>query len=88
MTGVPFIFDMRALSPEGLIMAGRVRCGSKLHRILVAMGRACLRGAAAVVSVGHSAVAYLNGVYPREMEGQRVVIIPICAGLDRFRPAD
>lgn len=88
MTGVPFIFDMRALWPEELITAGRLRRGSALHRAIVAAERACLRRAGAVVSLTHAAVDHLSRVYPADMAGQRVAVIPTCADLDRFVPAD
>jgi len=87
LTGVPFIFDMRALWPEELITAGRLRRGSGLHRALVALERACLRRSAAVVSLTHAAVGYLQQTYPQQMQGQRIVVIPTCADLDRFVPA-
>ena len=63
-TGVPFIFDMRALWPEELITAGRLRRGSLLHRAIVAAERACLRRAAAVVSLTDVAVDYLSRTSP------------------------
>lgn len=87
MTGVPFIFDMRALWPEELITAGRLRRGSALHRAIVAAERACLRRAGAVVSLTHAAVDHLNCVYPADMAGQTVAVIPTCADLERFMPA-
>jgi glycosyltransferase involved in cell wall biosynthesis len=87
MTNVPFIFDMRALWPEELITAGRLRRGGGLHRAIVAAERACLRRAASVVSLTHVAVPHLQRVYPRDMAGQRIVVIPTCADLDRFVPA-
>lgn len=87
VSGAPFIFDMRALWPEELITAGRLRRGSVLHRAIVAAERACLRRAAAVVSLTHAAAAHLNKIYPDEMAGQRVIVIPTCADLDRFVPA-
>ncbi|MFZ5605961.1 MAG: glycosyltransferase family 4 protein [Pseudomonadota bacterium] len=87
LTGVPFIFDMRALWPEELITAGRLRRGSLLHRVMVAAERACLRRAGAVVSLTQAAVEYLERTYPAEMAGQRVVVIPTCADLERFKPA-
>lgn len=86
MTGVPFIFDMRALWPEELITAGRLQRGSWLYRRIVAVERACLRDAAGVVSLTQAAVAHLHKVYPAEMAGQRVAVIPTCADLDRFVP--
>jgi glycosyltransferase involved in cell wall biosynthesis len=87
LTGTPFIFDMRALWPEELITAGRLKRGSIIHRAIVATERACLRDAAAVVSLTHAAVDHLRQVYPRELGRQTVVVIPTCADLDRFSPA-
>lgn len=84
---VPFIFDMRALWPEELITAGRIRRGSILHRLMIASERACLRWSGAVVSLTHAAVQHLESVYPEEMSGQTVAVIPTCADLARFVPA-
>lgn len=86
-TGVPFIFDMRALWPEELITAGRIKRGSPTHRGIVAIERACLRDAAAVVSLTHAAVDHLRRTYTRELEGKSIAVIPTCADLDRFTPA-
>ncbi|WP_434618910.1 glycosyltransferase [Tabrizicola sp. M-4] len=87
LTGVPFLFDMRALWPEELITAGRMRRGSLLHRAMVAAERACLGRAAGVVSLTHAAVDHLTRLYPVEMARARVAVIPTCADLDRFVPA-
>lgn len=87
LTGVPFIFDMRALWPEELITAGRLTRGGVMHRAIVAVERACLRRAAAVVSLTHAAVEHLNREYPGELAGQRIRVIPTCADLKRFTPA-
>lgn len=84
MTGAPFIFDMRALWPEELITAGRLRRGSWMHRRIAGVERACLRDAAGVVSLTQAALVYLQKTYPNEMAGQRVTVIPTCADLDRF----
>lgn len=88
LTGTPFIFDMRALWPEELITAGRLKRGGLIHRILVRIERACLMHAAAVVSLTDAAVAYLKKTYPEELQFQRIAVIPTCADLDRFVPAD
>lgn len=88
MTGVPFLFDMRALWPEELITAGRLRRGSFLHRLIAAAERACLKQAAGVISLTHAAVGHLQREYPHELAGQRVVVIPTCADLDRFTPGN
>ena len=88
LTGVPFIFDMRALWPEELITAGYLQRGSLLHRALLVLERHCLREATAVVSLTHAAVGYLRKQYPRELAGQRIVVIPTCADLQRFQLAE
>ena len=85
-TRVPFIFDMRALWPDELITAGRLKSGSMLHRAIVAAERACLRRAGAVVSLTNAAVVHLSNIYPVEMKGKIVAVIPTCADLERFVP--
>ncbi len=86
-SGVPFLFDMRALWPEELITAGRLQRGSFLHGVIVSAERACLRRAAGVISLTHAAVDYLRATYPDALAGQRLTVIPTCADLDRFMPA-
>ena len=86
ITSLPFIFDMRALWPEELITAGRLKRGSVIHRAIVAAERACLRRAAGVISLTHAAVDHLQREYPKELAGQRIAVIPTCADLDRFSP--
>lgn len=87
ITGVPFIFDMRALWPEELITAGRLIRGSLLHRFITATERACLKHATGIVSLTDAAVGYLRQTYPEELQGKEITVIPTCADLDRFRPA-
>jgi glycosyltransferase involved in cell wall biosynthesis len=88
LTGIPFIFDMRSLWPEELVTSGRIARDSPLFRLIERGERACLKYSAGVVSLTDAAVAYLRNRYPREMEGQRVVVIPTCTDLDRFRPVE
>jgi glycosyltransferase involved in cell wall biosynthesis len=87
ITRVPFIFDMRALWPEELIIAGKLRRGSLIHRGIVAAERACLAKSAGVISLTNAAATYLKSVYPIELNNQRLVVIPTCADLDRFKPS-
>lgn len=84
VTGTPFIFDMRALWPEELITAGRLRRGSMLHLLLRRLERLCLRDAAAIVSLTDAAVGHLRETYPDELAGQRIAVIPTCADLEKF----
>ena len=86
MTGVPFLFDMRALWPEELVTAERLKRGSLIHRAIVAAERACLSSAAGVISLTQAAVEHLKDIYPNKLADQRLVVIPTCADLDRFTP--
>ena len=88
LTGMPFIFDMRALWPEELITAGRLQRGSIVHKVLTRLEKVCLRDAAAVVSLTDAAVVYLQNQYPAELKEQRVAVIPTCADLQRFKRSD
>ena len=83
-TGTPFIFDMRALWPEELITAGRLRRGSIMHKVLVGLERRCLRDAAVVVSLTEAATDYIKQEYPIELKEQNIAIIPTCTNLERF----
>lgn len=86
LTGTPFIFDMRAFWPEEMITAGRLKRGSIMHRLLQGLERRCLRDAAGVVSLTHTAVDHLRKAFPQELQAQRIVVIPTCADLARFKP--
>jgi glycosyltransferase involved in cell wall biosynthesis len=88
LTGVPFIFDMRALWPEELITAGHLRRGSWLHRSLLWLERRCLQEASGVVTLTNAVVSYLQARYPTQLAGQRIVVIPTCADLQRFQPSE
>jgi glycosyltransferase involved in cell wall biosynthesis len=88
LTGTHFIFDMRALWPEELITAGRLRRGSIIHRALTRLEKVCLRDAAAVVSLTDAAVGYLQDQYPTDLQGQHIAVIPTCADLQRFKRSD
>jgi glycosyltransferase involved in cell wall biosynthesis len=85
---VPFIFDMRALWPEELIVAGRLQRGSWLHRRIMAAERTCLREAAGVVSLTHAAIAHLAREHPQDFNGEKFFVIPTCADLERYKPAN
>ena len=85
-TGIPFIFDMRALWPEELIVAGRITRGSITHKILLYLEKICIRDAAAVISLTDAAVEHLSSMYPSEIQKQQISVIPTCADLQRFKP--
>jgi len=87
LCGTPFIFDMRALWPEEVITAGRLRRGSLLHRLICRIERACLSRADSVISLTHAAAAYLQRIYSDLGLERKIVVIPTCADLARFVPA-
>lgn len=88
LTGVPFIFDMRALWPEELVTAGRLRRNSLLFRSLICLEKNCLKDASAVVSLTHAAIKHLKVKYPHQLAGQRLAVIPTCVDLQRFQFAE
>jgi glycosyltransferase involved in cell wall biosynthesis len=84
-TGVPFLFDMRALWPEEMVEAGTLRRGSLTYKALLRMERHLITDAGTVVSLTQAAVRHLRSTYP-ESAGQRYIVIPTCVDLDRFAP--
>ncbi len=85
-TGIPFIFDMRALWPEELITAGRISRGSFIHKIIEKLERSCLTKSDGVVSLTNAAVEYLKSKYPNELDKKRLIVIPTCVDLELFSP--
>lgn len=85
-SGTPFVFDMRALWPEELIMAGRLRRDSIKHRILQRLERKALQHGE-VVSLTHAAAEHLKERFPAELKDKEIHVIPTCTDLERFRPA-
>ena len=84
LLGIPFIFDMRALWPEELITAGRIRRSSISHRLLILVEELCLRHADVVITLTYAAKSYLRSQYPQALATKPVVVIPTCVDLDRF----
>jgi glycosyltransferase involved in cell wall biosynthesis len=84
--GVPFIFDMRALWVEELLLSGEIAPRSLLEKTLRRLERACLTDCAAVVSLTEAAVDHLKSVYPQELKDKPIAVIPTCVDLDRFAP--
>lgn len=86
LNGRGVIFDMRALWPEEMVAAGRLRRDSTLYRLLKRAEVVCLRRAAAIVSLTRAAVPYIETQLGAAKSGTPVVVIPTCADLDRFTP--
>ncbi|MCP9223431.1 glycosyltransferase family 4 protein [Erythrobacter sp. LQ02-29] len=87
LMGLPYVFDMRSLWPEELITSGRAKRDTWAYRQIVRMEGRLLRDAAAVVSVTHAAIDWLDEEHPGMLEERRVHVIPGSADLQRFQPA-
>jgi len=85
---LPFIFDMRALWPEELVEAGRLKENSIPWKIIKRLEKKCLKHAFAVVSLTHAGVEHLDKVYPDFLLKQKTSVIPTCADLERFQLKD
>jgi len=83
VTKTPFIFDMRALWPDEMVTAGRLRRKSLTYRALVWIERRLLRRAAKVVSLTQAAVDHLLLIYP-ELPASKFEVITTCADIERF----
>ena len=86
LSGIPYIFDMRSLWPEELILSNRMRRGSWLHKLIFAAEGRLIKDAAAVVSLTRAALPYLEEAHPGALSDDRVSIIPTCTDLERFQP--
>jgi glycosyltransferase involved in cell wall biosynthesis len=86
LVGTPFIFDMRALLPDEMIAAGRLKNGSILLRFLRFMEFLCLAQAARVVSLTDAGVEYLRDKLGHRLEMSKFSVIPTCVDLEMFRP--
>ncbi|MFP1683031.1 glycosyltransferase [Alloalcanivorax sp. C16-1] len=83
LTRKPFIFDMRALWPEEMVTAGRLRRGALTYRILMWVERRLLRRAARVVSLTQAGVDHLLMAYP-ELSPAKFEVITTCVDVERF----
>jgi glycosyltransferase involved in cell wall biosynthesis len=81
---IEIIFDMRALWPEELILAGRIKRKSVSHRVLIWVERICLAKSSAIVSLTNAGVVYLRSKYKKELKDKIVTVIPTCVDLDKF----
>lgn len=81
---IPFIFDMRALWPEELVEAGRLKKNGIAWRIIKLLEKKCLQHAAAIVSLTEAAVVHLATTYPHISIEQKTTVIPTCADLQKF----
>ena len=83
LTGVPFVFDMRALWLDEMIDANRLVRNSITHKILRWIERRLLQDSAQIVSLTQAAVGYLVA-NNKQLQANKFTVIPTCVDLTRF----
>lgn len=83
MTKVPFIFDMRALWPEEMIDANRLKRDSLIHKVINYLERRLINESSHIVSLTHAAVPYLLDKH-QGVNKNKITVIPTCVDLSRF----
>ncbi|MDK9737725.1 hypothetical protein KI655_10460 [Vibrio sp. D404a] len=83
ITRTPFIFDMRALWPEEMIDAGRLKRKSVVYKTLKYLERKLLINSASNISLTNVAVPYLVNTIPH-LSKDKFTVIPTCVDLVRF----
>ena len=83
LTKVPFIFDMRALWPEEMVDAGRLKRSSFIFKSLNYIEGKLLKRSSAIVSLTEVALPYLLKKYP-DLTREKFTVIPTCVDLSRF----
>ena len=87
LTGVGFLFDMRGFMIDERVADGAWRAGSLKYRLAKRVERACLRAADVVITTSpqfRDCLLALDGLEGR-VSPERVLSIPNCADLARFR---
>lgn len=83
LTGVPFVFDMRALWLDEMIDANRLVRNSITHKILRWVEQRLLQDSAHIVSLTQAAVGYL-AANDKQLQADKFTVIPTCVDLTRF----
>ena len=83
LTKVPFIFDMRALWPEEMIDADRLKRHSWVHKVINYLEKRLINESAHIVSLTHAAVPYLLDKH-QGVNKNKFTVIPTCVDLSRF----
>lgn len=88
LTGVKFLFDMRGFWADERVDGGLWLSGGTMYRIAKVLEQRFLLSADHVVSLTHAAVREMQ--YLEYLQGRmpQFTVIPTCADLTRFTPAD
>jgi glycosyltransferase involved in cell wall biosynthesis len=83
ITGVPFIFDMRAFWPEEMLNAGRIKKESVIYKTVKSAETLCLKSCDQLITLTNAALEHLEAEFDGEI-GQKTTVIPTCVNLDYF----
>lgn len=86
LTGVPYLFDMRALYADQRVDAGIWPAGSLRFRVTKWLEKRFLRDAAVVVTLTRASVPAIREIERCAGGGSEPEVIPTCVDLERFRP--
>lgn len=88
LAGVRFLFDMRGFWADERVDGGLWQADSRLYRVAKWFERQFLLNADHVVSLTHAAVREMHGFAYLKGRMPPITVIPTCADLDRFKPAN
>ncbi|MEZ5703713.1 MAG: glycosyltransferase [Burkholderiaceae bacterium] len=88
LTGARYVFDMRGFWADERVDGGLWPRGGRMYRVAKWFERRFLLGADHVVSLTHAAVRIMKGFDYLQGRMPPFNVIPTCADLQRFRPAE
>ncbi len=88
LTGARYVFDMRGFWADERVDGGLWPRGGRMYRVAKWFERRFLLGADHVVSLTHAAVRIMKGFDYLQGRMPEFTVIPTCADLQRFKPAE
>lgn len=89
LTGARLLFDMRGLWADERTDGGIWPVGGRIYRVVKRLEQTLLLGADHIVTLTHSSRGVIEGLpYLAGVSHAPITVIPTCADLDRFTPAD
>lgn len=88
LTGARYVFDMRGFWADERVDGGLWPAGGRMYKVAKWFERRFLLGADHVVSLTHAAVRIMKGFDYLQGRMPPFTVIPTCADLQRFKPAD
>lgn len=88
LTGAHYVFDMRGFWADERVDGGLWPAGGRMYKVAKWFERRFLLGADHVVSLTHAAVRIMQGFAYLQGRMPPFTVIPTCADLQRFKPAE